>query len=132
MHGKEFESRIREATPATTIGNNKSVELSLAERQDLILFSATPACSAIYKLLEKILVEARDEAVRIPSGQREERLAALDTAHAAGQIIIKLKQEVRYMVDEHLGRLKQDEQQRDLEDRAEIENIIFAPENLGY
>ncbi len=132
MHGSERETRTRTVTPQTTIGSNKIADLTLAEKQDLVLFSGTPAYSAILKLMEAMLVEARDEAVLISPAKRDERLAALDTAHAMSQCFLRLKEKITYLVDEHLGEFKRMEAERAMEEQQNIEALILDPINAGH
>lgn len=132
MNGSEVETRFKSAPPSTTIGSNKIVDLSLAEKQDLVLFSGTPAYAAILKLMEAMLVEARDEAVLISPSKREERLAALDTAHAMSQCFLGLKQKIRFLVDEQLGEFKRREVEQTLQEQSALEDIIFSEINSGH
>jgi hypothetical protein len=129
---KEFESRPRtQDPPKTTIGSSQVVDLSLAEKQDLVLFTGTPAYSAICKLMESMLVEARDEAVTIPAHLRDERLAALDQATAMAELYTKLKAKMTYLVAEHLGLMQRKEAEAALEDWEMLESIILDPINQG-
>jgi hypothetical protein len=129
---KEFESRPRiQDAPKTTIGSTQLVDLTLQERQDLVLFSGTPAYHAIRKLLETMLVESRDEACTIPAHERDERLAALDQATAIATVYTKLSEKITYLVEEHLGLMQLKEAEAAMEDREQIEGIIFDQINQG-
>jgi hypothetical protein len=121
----------RPQAPKTTIGMNGVIDLTLAEKQDLTLFSGTPAYAAIQKLLELMLIEARDAAALIPPHKRDERLAALDTAYAVSKVMLELKEKISYLVGEHLGLLKQKQATEDMQDQAMLEDIIMSPINQG-
>lgn len=130
MRGSEVETKRKSLVAKTTIGG-QSADLSLAEKQDLVLFSGTPAYSAILKLMETMLVEARDEAVLISPAKRDERLAALDTAYAMSLCFLRLKEKISFLVEERLGEFKHQEAQRALEDQENLEAIILDPINAG-
>lgn len=132
MNGREVESRNQSENQKTTIGSNQITDLSVSEKQDLVLFSGTPAYKAILKLMETMLVEARDEAVLIAPSKRDERLAALDTAHAMSQCFLRLKEKIRYITDEHLGLIKQAEAEKALEEQNNLEDILFSEINSGH
>jgi hypothetical protein len=129
---KEFESRPRIQEPLkTTIGATQIIDLSLADKQQLVLFSSTPAYHAIRKLLETMLVEARDEACTIPAHEKDKRLAALDQATAIATVYTKLSEKITYLVEEHLGLMQLKEAEAAMEDREQIEGIIFDQINQG-
>jgi hypothetical protein len=129
---KKFEADPRkQEVPKTTIGTTQLVDLTLQERQDLVLFSGTPAYAAIRKLLESMLVEARDEACLIPAHERDKRLAALDQATAIATVYSRLSEQINYLVEEHLGLMQRKEAEVAMEDQDLLESIIMDPINQG-
>lgn len=132
MKGSEVETRRKLEVPKTTIGSTRVIDLPIAMKQDLVLFSGTPAYQAILMLMENMLIEARDEAVLIPPAKREERLAALDTAHAMSLCFLRLKEKITYLVDERLGEFRREAAEDALKDEAALEAIILNPINAGY
>ena len=129
---KEFESRPqKQDVPKTTIGSTQLVDLSLYDKQQLVLFAGTPAYSAILKLMEVMLVEARDAAVLADPAVPAAQLAALNKAHAMAALFVSLKEKITYLVEEHLGLMSRKEAEVAMEDREMIESVIFDQINQG-
>lgn len=130
---KEFESRPRTPNvPKTTIGSTQIVDLTLGEKQDLVLFSGTPAYSAVCKLMETMLVESRDEAVLADPANPAAQLSALNTAHAMAKLYTKLKENITYLVAEHLGLMQRKEAEAAMEDQTMLEEIISSQFSQGH
>lgn len=118
---KEFESR--------QIVNSQG--LSHAETQDIVLFSGTPAYSAILKLMEGMLDEASAAAVKVPIHEREKRMALLDQASAMAELFAGLKEKITYLVADHLGMMQKREVELAMQDQQNIEDIIASEINQG-
>lgn len=132
MNGREFESRNRDAMPSTTIGSKKVIDLSLSEKQDLALFSGTPAYAAILKLMELQLIEARDAAILTDPAEPAKQIAAINIAHAMAKCFLGLKQRMEYLVAEVHGEIKKKQVQLDMEDHEKLEEIILGQSSGGY
>lgn len=129
---REFESRPRPQEPLkTTIGSDQIVDLSLAEKQDLVLWRGTPAYAAVHKLLQTMMIELRDEAVTLKSRDPNERLAALDLAAAAATIYERFQEKIIYLIGEHTGRMQLKEAEVAAEDQQMIEEVISSQINMG-
>lgn len=128
---RKFEADRKQEAPKTTIGNNQLADLSFSEKQDLVMFSGTPAYTAILKLMETMLVEARDEAVLADPANPAAQLAALNTAHAMGKLFLGVKEKLNFLVEEHLGILKQRDAEAAMDDQERFEAIVLDPINQG-
>lgn len=131
MNGSEREVRWPQELPQTTIGSNKLIDLPNSSKQDLVLFSSSPAYSSLKKLIEMMLVEFRDDAVRLPVHKKDERLAALDLASAAEQIYLRLIEKMTYLVEEEIGHAKSKDADAAMQDRDYIESVLFHQINQG-
>lgn len=132
MRGYERERKTKTVAPKTTIGSTQIVDLSLAEKQDLVLFSGTPAYSAILRLMETMLVEARDEAVLASPANQSEQLAALNIAHAMSKLYVGLKRRMTFLVEEHLGSIKHKAAEEAMLDQQNLASILLDPINAGH
>lgn len=95
------------------------------------MFSGTQSYSAVLKLMELMLVEARDEAVLISPAKKDEQLAALNTAHAMSKILLGFKERIQFLVDEQLADIRQIASQEAMQDRERCEEIILSQSSLG-
>jgi hypothetical protein len=123
---QHFESQARSPIQHNTTIGAEVTELTSQERQDLVLWSGMPSRQAVKKLLEQMLVEARDEAVLIPPHEKDKRLAALDVAHAMGQVIIKLDEKINFLVGEFKGEINRKVNEEELATQEKFEEIIMS------
>lgn len=99
--------------------------LDRMEKADLFAFSHTTTCRALYKLMENLVVEARDEAMSVEPDQEKLQKAKMDTAHAMAKFYTRLRKEIETAASEHRGELQELANQEILGDRDVMEQIIL-------
>lgn len=95
------------------------------EKADLFAFSHTETCRALYKLMENMVIDARDEAVAVPPEEEKLQKAKMDMAHAMSKFYTRLRKEIETTASEHLGETQYLANQEVLKDQDTIEAIIL-------
>ena len=104
---------------------NKVTELSITEKLDLFQFAHTSYAETVYKLLELILIEMRDEAAETDPADEKKQKAVWDVAHAAHKIYTRFRQEVQKIAEGHRADIADKANKEILEDQQEMERIML-------
>lgn len=124
MNGEEFVIKQPPGvSPLNTYG--QVPELNASEKMDLTVFGATPTAKLLFKLMEIIVVRARNDAMRCPPDNRDKRISLLDIATAKDDFYKELRGEIEIATQEHILDIRIKAQQEELKDQAKLEEIIL-------
>lgn len=99
--------------------------LDVKEKVDLFAFSHTETCRALYKLMENLVLDARDEAMAVPPEEEKLQKAKMDMAHAMSKFYTRLRKEIESTASEHIGELQRIANEEVMKDQDAIESIIL-------
>lgn len=124
MKGSEENShRKRSTVPQTTIGSGQAVDLSESDKQDIVF--AANHYQPLYKLMELLIVKARDEAMLVDPSKEAEQRAAMTVAHAMSKFYLAIRAEVQFFVEGEHEKFKQKAAQEAIQEQETIENIVL-------
>jgi hypothetical protein len=104
---------------------NRVTDLNIAEKMGLFAFSHTEQCQALYKLMENMVIEARDDAMAVDPANEKEQKSKMDLAHAMGLYYTRIRKSIESTANEHIGELQRIANEEVLRDREQIEQIIL-------
>ena len=99
--------------------------LDAAEKAELLQFSYTTTANIIFKVLEIMVIEARDEAAAVDPANEAEVRAKQGVAYTMGLLYAKFKEKVQGPALEHYGETKRILNARLAQEQEFIEDIII-------
>lgn len=122
--GEEYVVRQAAATPLSV---NKVEPLTNSEKMDIMVLSANPMIMSLWKFLEMEIIAARDEAMAVDPSQRDEQLAKLTIAHAMQKFYTRVRDDIKFMTQEHLAHTQQLNWEKTIAaDPKVVEDIYFS------
>ena len=128
MNGEEVEGRPRhtEPRPSNLLSVRKVEELTEGEKMDLLMFGQQEISKTVFKLMEMIIINARDNAMACDPSLIPQQKALMDGAHAKAEFYHEVRAAIKNAAEEHLAMIKQGEVEEALADEQFIENVILS------
>lgn len=126
MNGEE--SVIRPQASSVSDGTQPITdrsELNNIEKMDLIVLSSNPAVHALWKFMELEIIHARNDAMFADPSIPTAQLAKLTIAHAMEKFYRGIREQIKFITDEHLGEARRLEYERKMAAPEQIEQVIL-------
>jgi hypothetical protein len=128
MDGEEREGipRYTAPKPSNFLSVRKVEELAEGEKMDLLMFGQQAISKTVFKLMEMIIINARDNAMACNPAKIVEQKALMDGAHAKAEFYHEIREAIRGAAEEHLAKMKQGEVEEAMADEEFVENVILS------
>lgn len=103
---------------------NKVTPLSRQEQIELFAASRTRQMDLVYKLLELMVIEERDNAARVDPANEPSQRAAWTTAYAMNQLYQKFRTRVEEALTEHKDEIAKKAAEENAREQQEVEGVI--------
>lgn len=107
------------------LSSNRVLDLEPREKMDLFSFTHTSTAKALYKLMENLIIDARDEAMAVDPVDEKLQKSRIDGAHWFSVFYTRVRKSIESSAMEHIGELQRFANEEILTDRDQIENIIL-------
>src|SRR5258705_13169544 len=105
MNGEEREIKV--APSSSRFSYNQTRELTPEEMMDLTVFGAMPVAKTVYKVMEFVIADARDEAMECDPAREAVQRALMTVAHAMDKFYKKVRGKIEFAQMEHFSDAKQ-------------------------
>lgn len=104
----------------------RAVELTTGEQMDIIVWSSSPTFLTVCKLLENIVLNARDEAMAVDPALRDVQYARMTEAHGIAAAYHKFRNEVDTASATELAKLKEKANRELAKDQDFVANALIS------
>ena len=109
-----------------TLNESQSVALTTSDKNQLITFSLSQQAQALWKLMQILIYDQRDNAMAVDPSDIKKQAAETTVAHAMARFYHQLRQRVDGMANEQIGELRARANAEIVKDAKKIEEIVMS------